>query len=190
MTRLAILLTEGFADWECAHLMASGRSYFGMEMVVATPGGIPVLSSGGLGVTPDVDASALDAAALDGLVVCGGTIWQSAAAPDISEIARRFADAGKLVAAICDGVFALAGTGLLDAAAHTGNSAEQLKAVPGYAGAAHYVDQPRAVRAGMLVTASGLAPVSFMVEVFNALGYGGEELSAYQAMLGAEHQAA
>ncbi|MCD7061315.1 DJ-1/PfpI family protein [Pelagibacterium xiamenense] len=190
MTRLAILLTEGFADWECAHLMASGRTYFGIEIVVATPGGAPVVSSGGLRVTPDADADAVGPEGCDGIVICGGTIWQSDAAPEISGLVDRFRKAGKLVAGICDGVLALARTGALDETPHTGNDVEQLKAAPGYKGAAEYVDRSRAVRAEGLVTASGLAPVTFMVEVFNELGYGGDELDAYSGMLAAEHQAA
>ncbi|WP_404401622.1 type 1 glutamine amidotransferase family protein [Pelagibacterium halotolerans] len=190
MTRLAILLTEGFADWECAHVMASGREYFGMEIVVATPGGMPVTSSGGLKVTPDADCDALDPEEFDGIAICGGTIWETDAAPDISGVVQRFTEAGKLVAGICAGVLALARTGVLNDKPHTGNDVGQLKSAPAYEGHAHYVDTPRAMRAEGLVTASGLAPVTFMVEVFNALGFGGDDLEAYRGMLAAEHRPA
>ena len=48
--RLAIVLTEGYADWECALLMATARGDCGAETVVLTPGGADVTSLGGLTV--------------------------------------------------------------------------------------------------------------------------------------------
>jgi putative intracellular protease/amidase len=188
MTRLAVLFTQGYADWECAHLMASGRGYFGFEIAVVTPRGEGVTSSGGVQIVPDGALETIDPSQFDGLVICGGTIWQTPDAPDVAPVARRFHEAGKLVAAICAGVGALARTGLLNAVSHTGNSAEALIDLPGYDGQAHYRETPRAVRAEGFVTAAGTAPVSFMAEIFRALGYGGPDLDAYIDMLAAEHR--
>lgn len=189
MTRLAIILTEGFADWECAHLMGAGRSYFGFEILVATPEAKPVRSAGGLLVTPDTETAQLRTETLDGLVLCGGAIWESAEAPELSDILQSVHAEGKLVAGICGATLALARAGLLDSVPHTSNAADFLAQVPRYRGAAHYRDTPAAVRTENLVTAPGTAPVTFMAETFEALGYGGDELDSYLGMLGAEHEA-
>ncbi|HUH48447.1 MAG TPA: DJ-1/PfpI family protein, partial [Mycoplana sp.] len=77
--RIAIGLTEGFADWECALLMASARSYFGFEVVAASPGGRAVTSMGGLAVTPATVLETVTPADYDALVLCGGTIWETEA---------------------------------------------------------------------------------------------------------------
>ena len=79
--RLAIVLTEGFADWECALLMATARAELGVDLLVASPGGTVVTSMGGLHITPHLPAKALTPAEFDGLVLCGGTIWETGANP-------------------------------------------------------------------------------------------------------------
>ena len=81
MTRAITILTENFADWETALINSTARLYYGFYTQFATPGGLPVTSSGGMLVTPQL---ALEDIALDGvdlLMVCGGRIWQSGKAP-------------------------------------------------------------------------------------------------------------
>ncbi|MBP2235184.1 putative intracellular protease/amidase [Sinorhizobium kostiense] len=186
--RLAIVLTEGFADWECALLMATARAELGVELLVASPGGTVVTSMGGLHITPHLPAKTLAPAEFDGLVLCGGTIWETDAAPDLSHTIRAFHMQNRVVAAICGATRALAASGILDRTDHTGNSAESLAAVPGYHGQSHYRNQPQAVRSGRLVTAGGTAPVSFAAEIFRALGLGSEALDAYLEMYAEEHR--
>lgn len=56
--------------------------------------------------------------------------------------------------------------GLLDNRAHSSSSLDVLKAnLEGYVSAARYVDSPRAVSVGGVVTAAGSAPGSFSVAV-------------------------
>lgn len=189
--RLAIVLTEGYADWECALLMATARGDCGAETLVLTPGGADVTSLGGVTVKAAGEAQAALPADFDALVVCGGTIWQSGAAPDLSGPVGRFVEAGKPVAAIYDATLELARLGLLDTRAHTGNYSGQLgKLVPDYRGAAHYRDQPQAVLDGGIITASGAAPATFAREILEAIGLGSAELRDYLAMYGDEHGAA
>lgn len=188
--RVAIVLTEGFADWECALLMATARAELGVDLLVASPGGTVVTSMGGLHITPHLPAKTLAPAEFDGLVLCGGTIWETAAAPDLSHTIGAFHTADRVVAAICGATLALAASGILNGADHTGNSAESLAAVPGYQGQRHYRDQAQAVRSGRLVTAAGTAPVSFAAEVFRALGLGSEALDTYLALYAEEHRLA
>ena len=188
MTKLAIILTDGFADWEVAQLMASGRSYFGFGIVTASPAGAPVTSMGGLRLQPDRAAEGLDAREFDGLAICGGTIWRTKGAPDLKPLVDAFLQADRVVAAICAGTLALARAGALDTVAHTSNRPDFLEGAPGYGGKAFYRDVPQAVRAGRIVTAAGTAPITFTTEVYHALGKGGEELEDYMALFSAEHQ--
>lgn len=189
MTLIVTILTDGYADWETALLNAAARQYYGVETKFATPGGKPVISSGGLKVTPDMAVEDIDPAAIDALVVNGGTIWSTPDAPDISPVLRAARDAGKTVAGICDATLAMARAGLLDTVRHTSNSTENLPPT-GYQGAALYQDQPQAVLDGKIVTAAGSAPVTFMGAVFETLGLRNDELDYYIGIHGAEHRPA
>ena len=189
--RLAIVLTEGYADWECGLLMATARHECGAQTTVLTPGGKDVTSLGGVAVKSSGRAEDAVPADFDALVLCGGTIWQSDEIPDLSAPVGRFVEAGKPVAGICDATLALGRLGLLDDRAHTGNYRDQLKeVVPAYRGAAHYRDQPQAVHDRGVITASGAAPVTFAREFLQAMGLGSPELSEYLGMYGDEHRKA
>ena len=189
--RLAIVLTEGYADWECGLLMATARHACQATTVVLTPGGADVTSLGGISVTSAGKAEDARPEDFDVLVLCGGTIWQSAAPPDLSAPVERFLAAGKPVAGICDATLALGRMGVLDARAHTGNHAGQLpETVPAYRGQALYRDQPQAVADRGVITASGAAPVTFAREVLTAIGLGSPELLDYLAMYSNEHRPA
>ncbi len=189
--RLAIVLTEGYADWECGLLMATARGDCGAETVILTPGGADVTSLGGVSIKSAGRAEDAVPADFDVLVLCGGTIWQSGEAPDLSAPVARFVSAGKPVAGICDATLALGRLGLLDDRAHTGNYRGQLPdVVPAYRGAALYRDQPQAVHDRAVITASGAAPVSFAREILDAIGLGSTELFDYLAMYGDEHRKA
>ena len=188
--RLAIVLTEGYADWECGLLMATARHHCKAETVVLTPQGKDVTSLGGIAIKSAGKAEDAAPADFDALVVCGGTIWQSGAAPDLAGPVGRFVAAGKPVAAICDATLEFGRLGLLDARGHTGNYAGQIGSiVPGYRGAALYRDQPQAVHDRAVITASGAAPVTFAREILVAIGLGSPELLEYLAMYGDEHRA-
>jgi len=188
MTRLAIVLTDGFADWEVGQLTASARTHFGFDVVIATPEAEEVRSMGGMRVAADSAAENLHASAFDGLVLCGGTIWEPEKAPDLRTVIYDFLAHGKLVAGICGATLALARAGALNASDHTSNAADFIAAAPGYTGHSRYRDSPQAIRAGKLVTAPGSAPMTFTAEIYRALGHAGDELDQYVLMFGAEHQ--
>lgn len=186
MPTIVTILTPGFADWETALLNAGARQYYGIETRFASPGGAEVVSAGGMRVLPQLAVEEIDVSAVDAVLVNGGTIWSSPDAPDISDILRRAREAGKIVGGICDGTLALARAGLLDDVAHTSNGPESLPDT-GYAGAAHYRDQPQAVLDGAIVTAPGTAPVSFMGAVLEAMGLRNGDLDFYLNLHAAEH---
>jgi putative intracellular protease/amidase len=189
MTTIVTILSEGYADWETALLNAGARQYYGIETRFATPGGKPVTSAGGLRVMPDLAVEDIDVAAIDALVVNGGTAWSREDAPEIGAVLVAARDAGKTVAGICDATLALARAGLLDTVRHTSNSPDNLGHT-GYAGKALYQDQPSAVVDGRIVTAPGTAPVSFMGAVLETLGLRNGDLDFYLGLYGAEHKAA
>ncbi len=186
MTTLATVLTEGYADWEIGALAGAARMFYGIEVIHTVPGGGPIRSAAGLRITPDGASEALDLDTIDALVVIGGAIWQSAAAPDISRLLVRARNRNVLIAGICDGTRTLAKAGLLDEVGHTSNSPETLIET-GYRGRQLYWDVPHAVTAEGIVTAPGTAPISFMGEILSALGLGGPDLDFYVGLLAAEH---
>ncbi|AKJ42198.1 type 1 glutamine amidotransferase family protein [Pragia fontium] len=187
MKRVMTILTENFSDWEIALTNSVGRGYYGFETRFATPGGAPVTSSSGMLVTPHLAIEDITLDSFDLLIVCGGTIWQTHKAPDISELLLAAHKKNIVVAGICDGTRVLAQAGLLDHLRHTSNSAENLSQL-NYAGAAYYQNVPYAVADRHVVTAPGTAPVSFMVEVFGALGIERDEnFNYYLSMYAAEH---
>ncbi|KUM04848.1 glutamine amidotransferase [Chromobacterium subtsugae] len=186
MTRAITLLTENFSDWETALINSAGRGYYGFDVRFAAPGGAALTSSGGLMVTPHLAIESISLDELDLLIVCGGTLWRTGQAPDLTPLLTQARARGIALAGICDGTRMLAQAGVLNGVRHTSNSAENL-AVPGYAGGAHYQDVPYAVADQRVVTASGTAPVSFMAAILATLGIGGADLDAYIAQHAAEH---
>lgn len=189
MTTIVTVLTEGFADWETTLLNAVAHAFYKLDVLYATPDGKPVKSSGGMRVMADLSIDQIDLEAVDAVVFCGGSAWQSPGAPDIAKLAKAAAKKGRVVAGICDGTMALARTGLLDDIAHTSNGAGYLD-VTDYKGKSYYRDVPHAVADGRIITAPGTAPVSFMEAVMKALGKGDDDLAYYVGLHAAQFKKA
>lgn len=188
MARIAIALTEEFADWEPALLAAAARGYLGVEIVTASPDGLPVTSMGGFKVAPETAYDALDPSTIDALVIPGGLSWEKGKAPDFSDLVHRFREKERVVAGICAAASALAGTGILNHVAHTGNSLDSHQRYDAYDGSVLYRDQPRAVSDKGIVTAPGNSPVSFATKVLEALGLWGPEAESELSVFSAEHR--
>lgn len=185
MTTITTILTEGFADWETGLLNGVAAGFYGVRTRYATPGGKPVTSTGGMTVIPDLALEDIEISALDALIVCGGTIWQTHHAPDLTVALTAARTAGKVIGAICDGTVAAARAGILDGLAHTSNGVGYLDG-SGYAGQPNYRDVPHAIAEQRVVTASATAPVSFMQEVMRQLSLGDEQLDFYVGMHAAQ----
>lgn len=185
MTTILTVLTPGFADWETALLNAVAHAFYKVETRFATPGGLPVTSSGGMTVTSALKLEEVDPAEYDAIIVCGGTAWQSPDAPDVALLLRDAQAKGKLIGLICDATVAGAKAGLLDTIRHTSNGAGYLD-FTGYAGSALYRDTAGAVSDGRIVTAGGVSPVAFMVGVMEGLGLADDNLSYYVGMHAAQ----
>lgn len=188
MPTIVTILTETYADWECALTLAAARTYFGFTTITATQNGQVVTSAGGLKVTPDIAIKDINSDDIDILLINGGQSWEDGTAPDISTLVLELHAKEKTIGAICAATRILAQTGLLNKHPHTSNNLEFLQSVEGYDGAALYVDTPRAIAANGLITAAGTAPVSFMQKVMESLDKGGPELDFYLDMYAAEHR--
>ncbi len=188
MARIAVVLTEGFADWEYALIGGTGGPFYGLDVAYFAPQPGALHSQGGLSVQVDRGLDSLVEWDPDVAVVVGGMIWESDAAPEIGALLRSLHAGGAAVAGICGGTLALARAGLLDRVRHSSNAPEFLVAHGGaYAGAARYVDSAAAVTDGRVITAPGTAPASFTAAVFEAAGLGVRAVAQFRSMLAAEH---
>jgi len=188
MPKIAIVLTNGYADWECAFLNGIGSAYYGIETVNVAPNDDKIVSQGGLQTMPDESLSNIKSDIFDMLVLCGGTIWGTDKAPDIKRLALEFLNEGKHVAAICGGTLALANAGILDDKRHTSNALDFLIGNSKvYNGKFHYVDEVAAIVDQNIITAPGNAPAHFSAAVFRAVGVDEKTISEFLGMLSAEH---
>jgi putative intracellular protease/amidase len=188
MPKIAIVLTNGYADWECAFLNGIGSAYYGVETLNVAPGGDRVVSLGGVQTIPDESLVNVTPDAFDALVLCGGAVWESDEAPDMGQLALGFLKAGKHVAAICGGTLALANAGILDDKRHTSNAPSFLTGNSNaYHGQSRYVDEVTAIEDRNVITAPGNAPAHFSAAVFRAVGVDEKSVSEFLGMLSAEH---
>ncbi|UPA32100.1 glutamine amidotransferase [Terrisporobacter glycolicus] len=164
------------SDWEVGYLTAelnTGR-YFkkGLDPINVITVGIdkdPITTMGGLKVIPEISMDECVFHSEDVLILPGGETWTSVIHEPILEKVKDALEKGTVVAAICGATLGLAKTGLLDSSYHTSNDLEYLKMiVPNYSGEKHYKGEV-AVNDKNLVTASGIAPLEFTVEVLRLL---------------------
>lgn len=182
-----LLVFEGMADWEPAFAIAAIRNpqfqrrpgRFRIQTVARSLA--PVTTMGGMRVLPDITVDELCPAASSLLILPGGQLWERGGNLEALERAHAFVDAGVPVAAICAATLALARTGLLDERLHTSNDPAYL-ASGGYRGAHLYCDLP-AIANRNVITASGLAPLEFAVEILRLLDvYSPSTLDAWYAL--------
>lgn len=167
-----VVIFDGFADWEPAHALAELRRWGKRVVRTVGFGGAPVVSMGGLRVTPDVDLASVRPEDVELLLLPGGDMWESGEYPRarLESLIAAVLASGASVAAICAGTLALARAGVLDDRRHTSNMRGYLSEHAGeYAGGAHYLDAP-AVRDRHVITGSGLASVDFARAIFAELG--------------------
>ncbi len=188
---IAVLLVDGFADWEIGPVLPAARHYFGASVVTASLDGNAVRSIGGLLVQPERRLADLKPAAAQLWLLPGSDFWAKGPRAGLSEALQARAKAGKPIAAICGATLALGHAGLLDHAAHTSNSLDFLKSnLPAYRGEKFYRDS-FCISDNNLITAPANAPVSFAVEVLRRLYPDQEELiQTFRRQFAGEFQAA
>ncbi|KRG12083.1 type 1 glutamine amidotransferase family protein [Lederbergia galactosidilytica] len=164
------------SDWEYGYLIAelnSGR-YFKKDLVplkVMTVGANKemITTMGGLSIKPDITLDECTLESKDLIILPGGTTWSEEIHQPILERIGQALKLGTIVAAICGATEALANMGCLDSRKHTSNDLEYIKMVcPNYKGEKFYEMRP-AVSDKNLITASGVAPLEFTMEVLKKL---------------------
>lgn len=188
MKPIIIVIAEGYSDWEIAPLAGVGRAFYGADIRFVSPEGGRVTSVAGLTMADTERFEAPD----DGVVVvCGGPAYEGDAPPDLSQRLQQAKAAGCVIAGICGGTVALARAELLDDVRHTSNGPGYLdQFASAYKGTNYYVDQPKALRDGDIITAAAPMPASFAAEVLVAAGLDRAKAGEIPAMLAREHQAA
>ncbi|PJI92239.1 DJ-1/PfpI family protein [Yoonia maricola] len=188
MTKIAVLLTQGFADWEYALIGGTGGPFYGLDVQYFSPDSGELDSQGGLRVLVSQGLAEMVEWHPKVVVVVGGTLWETEEAPDISGVLHTLHEAGTCIGGICGGTLALARAGLLDKVRHTSNDKEFLKKnAAHYDGEAHYLASASAIGADRIITAPGTAPASFTAAVFEAAGLPKEAVTQFKGMMAAEH---
>jgi putative intracellular protease/amidase len=171
MQEIVLYATDTMSDWESGHLVA-GLSWADdadpgrFRLRVLGDGAEEVVTKGRLRLRTDGTVDDVDPAAVAVLVLPGADTWADGH-DRVLALARRLAQRGTPVAAICGATLGLARVGLLDDRAHTSNAPEFLEPT-GYAGAARYRAE-RVVDDRGLITAPGAMPVDFAAAVFRRL---------------------
>jgi len=168
---IAVLVFDGFADWEPAFALTGLRRWGRRTVTAVGFDRRPILSMGGLRVVPDEDIGALRPGTTELLLLPGGDMWTAEyPASRLESTMALLTEGGTQIAAICAATVALARGGQLRGRRHTSNSAAFLRLhAPGYETPDLYADE-LAVTDGGIITASGLAAIEFAHEIFAALG--------------------
>lgn len=187
MTKIAIILTQGFADWEYALIAGLGGPFYGLDVQFFTPEAGEIRSQGGLTCIIPQNLDDLSKWSPTVIVVIGGMIWESKDAPDIKSYLQDHHNSGGSVAAICGGTLALARAGLLNEVPHTSNDMDFLsKNAIGYEGLEYFQDSAAAVSKNRIITAAGTAPVSFTTAIFESAGIDQNTAMQLKKMMAAE----
>ena len=180
---------DGISDWEygyvVAHLNSPEFQKHPQTYEIKTVGRTvePIKTKGGITLLPDMVLNELNYDQSAMLILAGSESAATGGIDDFVHKAKSFVEHGICVAAICGATAALAKNGLLDDVTHTSNAKEFL-AMTGYAGSHHYIEKP-AVASEYIITASGIEPVAFAVEIFRKLEiYSDEMLNAWIKLFG------
>jgi putative intracellular protease/amidase len=167
-----VFLSEKYADWEVALLMAGLHQFSEVDVVTFSLHNEPVLSMGNLAVLPDLSLSEVDPADIDFLVLPGSPLWELNENQGVAALVSQVLALGKGVGAICGATLLLAREGWLDNCLHTSNHKDYiLQNAPEYMGMEHYSDEP-VTRDGPIITAGGPFSFQFAREVFLYFGLG------------------
>ncbi len=169
MKKICVFIFNGFSDWELAYLTPEINKSEQFELIYFSVDGDLVTSMGGLQVKPTTSLKEINTENVDLLILPGGTAWEKREIKAIDNLVKELADNEKPIAVICGATFYLGQLGLLDNVHHTSNDLGYLKAVvPEYNGQENYQNQ-LAVTDRNIITANGIAPIEFAVEIFKKI---------------------
>lgn len=188
MGKVAIILTQGFADWEYALIAGTGGSFYGLDVQFFAPETGKVRSQGGLVAVVSQTLDEILKWSPDAIVIVGGTVWASEQAPNINNLLQAQHSSDGVVAGICGGTLALARAELLNDTPHTSNDVDFLvENAKEYAGAKHFSKSASAISKNRIITAPGTAPVSFTAAIFESIGLDQGAVLQFKQMMAAEH---
>ncbi len=128
-----------------------------------------ITTMGGLKIKPDLSLDECSLNSKDLIILPGGTTWNEDIHQPFLERIDQALKRGTIVAAICGAIEALANRGHLDKRKHTSNNLDYTKMVcPNYKGELFYENRS-AVSDANLITASGIAPLEFAIEVLKKI---------------------
>ncbi len=163
------LVFSGLADRETPYALCEINSSQRFQVVTVGFSNEPVLTMGGIQITPDITIDEVnpDGAAI--FILPGGDMWERQSCSEVINLLQRLHAENVPVAAICGATLEVARAGLLHRTQHTSNSKGYLKAkVPDYKDDEFYVDA-LAVTDNNTITASGLGSIEFGREVIRLL---------------------
>jgi putative intracellular protease/amidase len=127
MIKAAVFLLEGYADWEIGFVLPGITDSPEGSIVSFSLDGRPVVSMGGLRVTPDTSIDKIRPEDFSILILPGAKIWADGEIKPITELGKAFLAANKPVAGICAATLAVGWMGLYGECMHTSNSREYLE---------------------------------------------------------------
>jgi putative intracellular protease/amidase len=170
MSSVYTLLFNGYADWEIGNVLPELRRFGKLDTVTVGFTDSPVISMGGLRVSPDLALSQIDIQDILIFLIPGGNMWEGDyPIAEIEDFLRRLEKVGIPIGAICAATTVLARAGILRNRKHTSNSFNYISSkVPNYSDRAYYTNSLSTCDKH-IITASGLGAVEFAMDIFNEL---------------------
>lgn len=167
--KIYVFLFDGYSDWEISYLTPEIAKDERFDLVYFSETGNAVTSMGGLHVIPTTSLKNLKTEEVKLLILPGGVAWKKRKITTINNLVLELFKKGNTIAAICGATFYLGQLGILNNLNHTSNDLNYLKAVvPEYDGQENYQNK-LAESDKNIITANGIAPIEFAVEIFKKL---------------------
>ncbi len=164
--KIFICLFDGYSDWEIAYLTPEIKKNEEFELIYFSKDGKPILSMGGLSISPGISLTEIETDDVEMLILPGGVAWEIDENDFIDSFVKNLFGKRKAIAAICGATTYLGKKGFLDKLKHTSNDLHYLKGIaPQYSGEQNYTNS-LAVTDNNIITAKGIAPIEFAKEIF------------------------
>lgn len=168
------LVFDGLTDRETPYALCEINSSEKFKVVTVGLSEKPIVTMGGLQITPEITINDISPAEANIFILPGGDMWERESCPEVINLLHRLYAEKVAIAAVCGATLEIARAGLLHNVRNTSNSKEYLKAkVPHYQDEAFFVDE-LAVTDKNIITASGLGSIEFGREVIKLLNLFGE----------------
>ncbi|MED4019221.1 MULTISPECIES: DJ-1/PfpI family protein [Sutcliffiella] len=162
MKKALLFLFDGYCEFEITPAISMLRGTH--EITTFAMDKAPKLSEAGLLTLPSLTVSDIKIVDYEALIIPGGDLKPIAEAEEFFQLVEAFHMAGKVVSAICSGVFVLAKAGILQDVPYTVTLAKYQREFLGVFPEEYFVYKP-IVASGNILTAQGHAYVQFGIEL-------------------------